>query len=285
MPIRPPQSLKPFDLSRDELAQRLFQAARSGAQALMRHWGGDVRSTLKADGSPVSEADHAADAAVREALARLGLDAPLVSEESDEAPGADCESFLMLDPLDGTKDFLAHTEEFCVCLAAIHRGRAIAGAIVAPAMRRAWFAGETCHGADLDHEAAPIGAPRLLSARAPEPGASLRALVSRRHGDPRSLAALAACGVGATTCTSSAIKFGLLAEGQADIHVRHGRTMAWDIAAGDAILSAAGGLVRAVDGAPLRYDGPGGDFSNPPFVAVAREGLLGRVLEAVQRAG
>jgi 3'(2'), 5'-bisphosphate nucleotidase len=285
MSVRPPHSVLPFGLSRDELAGRLFDAALAGARALMRHWRGDVGSAIKADGSPVSEADHAADAAVREALARLRLDAPLVSEESDEAPGPDCASFLMLDPLDGTKDFLAHAEEFCVCLAAIHQGRAIAGAIVAPALQRAWFAGDVCHGVDLDDEVTAIGPPRLLTAHAPEPGASLRALVSRRHGDPRSLAALAACGVGATTGTSSAIKFGLLAEGKADIHVRHGRTMAWDIAAGDAILSAAGGLVRGVDGAPLRYDGPGGDYSNPPFVAVAREGLLERVLQAVQRAG
>jgi 3'(2'), 5'-bisphosphate nucleotidase len=285
MPVRPPQFPDLLELSRDDLAERLFEAARVGGQMLMRHWRGELGYTLKADGSPVTEADHAADGAVRDALARLGLNGPLVSEESDEAPSADCEIFLMLDPLDGTKDFLARTEEFCVCLAAIHKGRAIAGAIVAPALRRAWYAGDTCHALDLDHEVAPVGKPRLLKALAPEPGASLRALVSRRHGDPRSVAALAACGVGATTGASSAIKFGLLAEGHADIHIRHGRTMAWDIAAGDAILAAAGGLVRGVDGAPLRYDGRDGDFSNPDFVAVAHESVLARVLDAVHRLG
>ncbi len=268
----------------DPLALKLLEASLAGARELMLFWCGVTASSFKVDGSVVSEADHAADIAVRGALGRIGLDAVLVSEESTHHSAEGSDTFLLLDPLDGTSDFLEHGPEFCVCLAAIHQGRAVAGAIVAPALKRAWFAGDQCFAVTLDASLTVEGQPEALHAEDRPQPANSKAIVSRRNGDPRTDAALKDCGVESLMMVSSAIKFGMLAEGRADILVRHGRTMAWDIAAGDAVLSAAGGAVCGFDGRPLMYDGSRAGFDNPPFIAVARADMAGPVLDAVQRA-
>lgn len=267
---------------RDRLAGQLFEAALAGGRALMPLWRSAVRIARKGDGSLVSEADHAADEAVRQAIAAAGLAWPLVSEETVQPSVSAPERFLLLDPLDGTSDFLDHGAEFCVCLAAIERGRPVAGAIVAPALGEAWHGGESAFAIALTENLEP-GAPRIICGGGPGEE-QLTGLVSRRHGDARSDADLERCGARRRIGLSSAVKYGRLAEGRADIHIRHGRTMGWDIAAGDAILAAAGGAIRGMDGRPLDYSGAGGDFSNPPFVAVSRLSLLDGVLAAVQRA-
>lgn len=282
LPVMPPISANFLGLMQDQLAYKLFEASLAGARALMSFWCGQTVQTEKLDGSIVSDADHAADAAVRKALSQLSLDAELVSEESETHAAAGDGTFLLLDPLDGTDEFLAHGREFCVCLAAIHRGRPVAGAIVAPALKRAWYAGASCYGVDLDDSLAVVDTPAPLHVQNRATSQPYRALVSRRNGDPRSNAALARCGVSSLVQASSAIKFGFLAEGKADILVRHGRTMAWDIAAGDAILAAAGGSVRGFDGDALTYNGSNDGFGNPPFIAVADDVLVRPVLQAVQ---
>ncbi|MGL4440798.1 MAG: 3'(2'),5'-bisphosphate nucleotidase CysQ family protein [Bosea sp. (in: a-proteobacteria)] len=271
-------------MMQNELGFKLFDAALEGARTLMSFWCGVTIASTKADGSLVSEADHAADRSVRKSLAKLGIGTALVSEESVGAADMGHETFLLLDPLDGTNDFLEHGEEFCVCLAAIHQGRAVAGAIVAPAIRRAWFAGETSFAVALGDNLEPVGKPEHIHISDRVRHTHPNALVSRRNGDPRSVAALERCGVASMVPASSAIKFGMLAEGRADIHIRHGQTMAWDIAAGDAILTAAGGHVRSISGMPLSYSGAEHGFRNPPFVAVSSTELLAPVLSAVQRA-
>jgi 3'(2'), 5'-bisphosphate nucleotidase len=284
MPVVPQYPLHLLGMMRNDLGFRLFDAALEGARTLMSFWCGAATISTKADGSLVSEADHAADLSVRKSLASLGISTALVSEESVCSGDMSHETFLLLDPLDGTHDFLEHGEEFCVCLAAIHQGRAMAGAIVAPAIRRAWFAGETSFAVALDDNLVPIGLPEHIHVSDRVRPRQPNALVSRRNGDPRSVAALERCGVSSMVPASSAIKFGLLAEGSADIHIRHGQTMAWDIAAGDAILTGAGGHVRSIGGMPLVYSGAEHGFRNPPFVAVSSTELLAPVLAAVQRA-
>jgi 3'(2'), 5'-bisphosphate nucleotidase len=279
LPLRPATAP---DLSPDELGVRLFEAALAGARALMLFWKGPVRASRKRDGSLVSEADHASDAAVRAALRIAGVEAPLVSEEGSPLAGDGSGTYLLLDPLDGTADFLDQAPEFCVCLACIRDHRPIAGAIVAPALRRAWHAGKVCHALTLD-EGLAVSRSRKVTARATPTQKPLRGLISRRHGDERSLATTTACGVSATITASSAIKFGLLAEGEADLHVRHGATMGWDIAAGDVILAAAGGAVCGLDGAPLRYPAAAGDYRNPPFIAVRRAALAQQILSVCNR--
>ncbi len=149
-------------------------------------------------------------------------------------------------------------------------------------MGRGWHGGATAYMVPITETGA--GDPTPLAARAGARSDAVVGLVSRRHGDARSEEAIRAAGVSATRAASSAIKFGLLAEGGADLHVRHGRTMTWDIAAGDAILSAAGGQVLDFEGRPLRYNDPDAGFANPPFIAVARPELAPRLLASLQRA-
>jgi 3'(2'), 5'-bisphosphate nucleotidase len=280
---RAPADADPLSSVRDDVAQRLFDAALAGARALMAYWRCAVGFSSKADGSLVSVADHAADAAVRRALLASGVAAPLISEESQAQTSVGDELFLLLDPLDGTAEFLGNGEEFCVCLAAIHRGRPIAGAIIAPALRRGWFAGSSAAAVTLDADLAPRERQPLHARLRPERPTQV-GLVSRRHGDPRSEEAVRRTGVGSTLTASSAIKFGMLAEGRADIHVRHGRTMTWDIAAGDVILGASGGKVLSLTGQELIYNDMASGFANPPFIAVSRADLAAPLLEAVQRA-
>ncbi|BCB18725.1 3'(2'),5'-bisphosphate nucleotidase CysQ [Bosea sp. ANAM02] len=260
---------------RDGLGRKLAEAAGlSAAVLLAKRAARDV--TLKSDGSPVCSADLAADHAAKQALARLLPGFPIVSEETapDAAPGA---IFILLDPLDGTREFLAGGDSYCVAIAVVSDGRPIAGAIAAPAMGRLWFSGTRAYVQDFGPDGVLFGEAQPTAVRA-VPGEGPVALVSRFHGDGRSdgITASMCCSKGIPV--SSAVKFGLIASGEADIHVRCGQTMEWDIAAGDAILSAAGGIVLTLDGALPDYGRSERQFRNPPFVAASSEKLARRAI-------
>lgn len=263
---------------RDELARRLAEAARiSAAVLLSMRMARDVR--LKADGSPVCSADLAADAAAKAALARLLPDFPVISEESAEAvaPGP---VFILLDPLDGTREFLADGESYCVAIAIVRGDRPIAGAIAAPQIGRLWYGGAHAFAQRLDPAGAALGEALPIAVR-PEPADGPVALVSRFHGDGLSEDLTTAMGARERRPVSSAVKFGLIASGEADLHVRGGQTMEWDIAAGDAILQAAGGVVLTLDGAMPRYGCVERQFRNPPFVAAGSLAMARRALAAL----
>jgi 3'(2'), 5'-bisphosphate nucleotidase len=262
---------------RDGLARKLAQAAGAGAAALLAT--GVARDvTLKHDGSPVCSADLAADRAAKEALARLLPGFPVVSEETAEAavPG---EVFILLDPLDGTREFLAGGDSYCVAIAVVSAGRPVAGAIAAPAAGRLWFSGTQAYVQDLAADGTLSGAARRVTVRA-VPGEGPVALTSRFHGDGRSEGITAALRSSREIPVSSAVKFGMIASGEADLNVRCGQTMEWDIAAGDAILSAAGGIVLALDGTRPTYGHAGRHFRNPPFVAASSEALARQAIAA-----
>ncbi|SFC15658.1 3'(2'), 5'-bisphosphate nucleotidase [Bosea sp. CRIB-10] len=260
----------------DGLARALGEAARRTAAVLLaKRAARDVK--LKADGSPVCSADLAADFAAKQALAELLPGFPVISEESvgEIAPA---EVFILLDPLDGTREFLASGDSYCVAIAVIRNGRPLAGAIAAPALGRLWFGGARCFAQALDDEAKPLGAPRQVHVRCePEDGPLM--LVSRFHGDTVSAGVAAAIAKGDGAPVSSAVKFGLIASGEADLHVRGGPTMEWDIAAGDVILAAAGGVVLTLDGEKPAYGNAERDFRNPPFVAASCERLARLAIE------
>lgn len=262
---------------RDALARHLAEAARlTGAVLLAKRAARDVK--LKPDGSPVCSADMAADHCAKAALARLLPDFPVVSEESVEA-GQEAPVFILLDPLDGTREFLAAGGSYCVAIAIIREGRPIAGAIAAPELGRLWYAGEDAFTQRIAPDGMPLGEPERIGVRVP-PESGLVTLVSRFHGDELSDGVLRSMPGHEPMPMSSAVKFGIIAAGEADLHVRGGATMEWDIAAGDAILTAAGGVVRQLDGALPRYGRPGGDFRNPPFVAASSEALAQRAIAA-----
>jgi 3'(2'), 5'-bisphosphate nucleotidase len=255
---------------RDGLGRKLAEAAAAGAAALLATpMAGDVM--LKGDGSPVSSADLAADRAAKEALARLFPGFPVISEETAEA-AAPGEVFILLDPLDGTREFLAGGDSYCVAIAVVSAGRPVAGAIAVPAAGRLWFAGSHAYEQGFAADGTLLGAARRTCVRA-VPGEGPVALVSRFHGDGRSEGIVAALHCSKGIPVSSAVKFGMIASGEADLHVRCGQTMEWDIAAGDAILSAAGGIVLTLDGARPAYGHPERQFRNPPFVAASSEAL------------
>ncbi|PTM41868.1 3'(2'),5'-bisphosphate nucleotidase CysQ [Bosea sp. 124] len=262
---------------RNELARCLAEAARlSGAVLLAMRAARDV--TIKPDGSPVCSADMAADHAAKQALARLLPGIPVVSEESASAV-APAPVFILLDPLDGTREFLAGGDSYCVAIAVICGERPIAGAIAAPASGRLWFAGEDAFAQGLTPDGATIGEARRIAVRA-LPAEGPATLVSRFHGDRLSDAVAAALGSTTTVPMSSAVKFGLLASGEADLHVRGGPTMEWDIAAGDVILRAAGGIILMLDGTTPSYGRIDRDYRNPPFIAASSEALARRAVAA-----
>lgn len=226
----------------------------------------------KADRSPVTIADRQAEAIILPALARLLPGVPIVSEErmaAGDRPAVGAR-FWLVDPLDGTKEFVNRIGEFTVNIAFIEAGRPILGVVHVP------VAGETfaSAGPGTAVRRARSGVARPIAARAPSAD-GLVILVSRFHANERRLETflkerLAARGqtVKARKTAGGAIKFCLIAAGEADLYPRLGPTMEWDTAAGDAILSAAGGAVETLDGTPLRYGKP--DFRNGYFVARGR---------------
>lgn len=260
---------------RDAIARKLAEAARAAAMALLQKRAAyDIK--LKTDGSLVCSADLAADYAAKAALSRLAPGFPVVSEETVEnvTPGP---IFILLDPLDGTREFLAGGDSYCVAIAVVVDDRPIAGAIAAPALGRLWFGGEHAYSQEFGPDGALVGEARRVEVR-PLPAEGPLMLVSRFHGGGRSEGITASMCQGQAVPMSSAVKFGLIASGEADLHVRCGQTMEWDTAAGDAILSAAGGVLLTLDGAVPRYGVVERQFRNLPFVAASSEALARRAI-------
>lgn len=240
--------------------------ARDAGVIVMAVYATDFNVRGKVDASPVTEADERAEAVILAGLAALTPDIPVVAEESAAAGRipAIAERFWLVDPLDGTQEFVKRNGEFTVNIALIEHGVPVLGVVLAPALGLCGqlYAGAVGHGATLE-DAAGV---RPIACRA-VPAAGLTVLASRSHGDAAALEAfLAGRRVASTATAGSSLKLCLLAAGQADLYPRLGRTMEWDIAAGHAVLAAAGGKVcRADDGSPLTYGKPG--FENPHFVA------------------
>ncbi|MCO5130055.1 MAG: 3'(2'),5'-bisphosphate nucleotidase CysQ [Xanthobacteraceae bacterium] len=245
----------------------LVTAAGAAILAIRR---GAVEVAEKADGSPVTQADLAADRIIADGLARLAPDIASLSEEcagAAEAPLSDL--VFVVDPLDGTKEFIAGRDEFTVNVALVAHGTPILGVVGAPALGVVWR-GHVGHGAARVTGAAcgegavvePIHTRPL-----PAPGHPWIAAVSRSHGDARTDAFIAAR-PGATRKTlGSAVKFGRVAEGCVDIYPRLAPTSEWDVAAGHAVVVAAGGKVTDAQGQPLRYGAGRPGFLLPNFIA------------------
>lgn len=250
--------------NRDRIARRLADFAAEAGDVLRRYREGRCGSATKPDGSPVSEADIASEQLL---LARLGAAFPqfaIISEENAESHSrAPEEPFFLVDPLDGTKAYLAGGEDFCVLLALVRQGEPVAGAIHAPATGRTWWAGDQAfHAGDRAFgHIEPIRLhPRRREGRV--------AIISSVHAAEASRLMCRKLAVSEIRQENSALKFTRLAEGEADLYPRVGRTMQWDIAAGDAILRCLGGGVFGLDGQPLAYGARPSGWDNPDFVAL-----------------
>lgn len=228
----------------------------------------DLARRDKADRSPVTAADQAAEHVILAGLAAIAPAIPVVSEEcvaAGECPSfGDC--FFLVDPLDGTREFIDGRDEYTVNIALVFDGRPQLGVIVAPARDVLWR-GSRGGGAErlqLSH-GSPGPAVAIQTRRWPREGAV--AAVSRSHPDPKSDAFLASAGATQRLVAGSALKFCAVAEGSADIYPRLSQTCEWDVAAGHALIESAGGLMTAPDGGRLVYGGSAGGFLVPGFLA------------------
>ena len=236
-----------------------------------------MRVEGKLDGSPVTEADLAADRIIAEGLARLAPEVPTLSEErAEHATPPFRDSFFLIDPLDGTKEFVAGRDEFTVNVAIITGGVPLLGIVAAPALGLAWR-GIVGRGAErVRIDGGRIGTAEPIHTRTmPKAGDPWVAAVSRSHGDPRSEAFIASR-PGVVRCAlGSAVKFGRIAEGSVDIYPRFGPTSEWDVGAGCAVVTAAGGKVTDGQGGEIRFgEGRGGSFLVPEFVAWGDPGAV-----------
>jgi len=261
---------EPRSLGSDDLVALIAPltelVVRAGA-AILGVNRGAMKIEGKIDGSPVTEADLAADRIIGDGLARLIPDIPALSEErADQFTPAGRGSFFLIDPLDGTKEFVAGRAEFTVNLALVTNGMPLLGIVAAPALGCLWrgLAGRGAERLTLESGArAPIHTRRP----APAHGEPWVAAVSRSHGDARTEAFIDRRPGAIREKLGSALKFGLLAEGKADIYPRLAPTSEWDIAAGQAVVTAAGGKVTDETGAPLRFGERRDGFIVPSFIA------------------
>ncbi|AUN94242.1 3'(2'),5'-bisphosphate nucleotidase CysQ [Pseudazoarcus pumilus] len=250
---------------RRSLLEALIPVAREAGRVILDVYSTDFEVRGKDDASPVTEADERAEAVIAQALEAIAPDIPLVAEEAVSAghiPQVG-ERFWLVDPLDGTREFISRNGEFTVNIALVEDGEPTLGVVFAPALERL-FAGAAGVGAFVEEG----GERRAITTRTP-PAEGLTVVASRSHGDANALAEfLRGRPIAALKNAGSSLKLCLVATGEADLYPRLGRTMEWDIAAGHAVLAAAGGCVDRLDGGPLTYGKPG--FDNPHFVAAGQ---------------
>jgi 3'(2'), 5'-bisphosphate nucleotidase len=224
----------------------------------------------KSDGSPVTQADLAADHILVNGLARLCPDIRTLSEErTDGVTSAFDGSFFLIDPLDGTKEFIASRDEFTVNLALVTHGVPMLGIVGAPALGLIWR-GVVGHGAERvtigDGTSAPIVEP-IRTRPMPPANSPWAVAVSRSHGDPRTEAFIAQRPHACRRVLGSAVKFAHVADGQIDVYPRLSPTSEWDVGAGHALVVAAGGKITDSQGKPLRFGTSPDNFIVPEFIA------------------
>jgi 3'(2'), 5'-bisphosphate nucleotidase len=249
---------------RQALLQEVCQlAAQAGAKA-MAFYSGEIAVTLKSDSSPLTAADRASHELIVPQLARLTPGIAIISEESEAAPTIASEPdapFWLVDPLDGTKEFLKRTGEFTVNIGLIERRQPVLGVVHAPALNRTYSADLAVGAFRKDQGKAAIEI-RVQRAQLDK----LRVVASKDHAGPLVQAMLSRLPNAELKSMGSSLKFCLVAEGEADVYLRDVPTMEWDTAAAQCVVEAAGGKLWTLDGQPLRYGKPGP--KNPAVMAV-----------------
>ena len=260
-----------FDTLASEM-RRLALAA--GARIMQVYDSPEFEVRAKSDASPVTEADEAADALISAGLRAAFPEVALVTEEQAATHGQTLSTFLIVDPLDGTKEFVQRRGDFTVNIAYVQDGVPVRGVVYAPAKGRLFYT--TADGRSVE-ETGPfgpeIGAIHAIGVNPTPDNRGLMVVASKSHRDQATDDYIGRYGVRDMTSAGSSLKFCLVATGEADLYPRLGRTMEWDTAAGDAVLRGAGGeVVRFDDHTPLTYGKPG--FENPFFIAYAPGVLL-----------
>ena len=261
----------------EPMIAEMRRLALQAGDEIMRIYGAeDFEVRAKSDASPVTEADEAADALISAGLRAAFPDIALVTEEQAATHGQSLSTFLIVDPLDGTKEFVQRRGDFTVNIAYVENGVPRFGVVYAPAKGRLFYT--TASGGAVEEkgpfgeqpgEVVPIGVNSMPDNR------GLMVVASKSHRDAATDEYINRYAVRDMTSAGSSLKFCLVATGEADLYPRLGRTMEWDTAAGDAVLRGAGGeVVRFDDHTALSYGKPG--FENPFFIAFAPGVLLAR---------
>ena len=249
---------------KERLAFELVALAQAAAREVMDVYATDFEVEIKDDSSPLTLADQRAETVILEGLARLEPEIGVIAEEafSRGACAEPGETFFLVDPLDGTREFIQRNGEFTVNIALVENGEPTIGVIVAPAQARTFVGWQRGRAFEIlaGGNARPIGARAA-------PAKTRTAIASRSHRDAQTDAYLAALGIDKIVAAGSSLKFCLLAAGEADLYPRFGPTCEWDIAAGHAILLAAGGDVCRLDGSAFVYGKSAEGFLNPGFIA------------------
>ncbi len=244
-------------------------ALEAGDRIMEVYNGPDFEVKSKSDASPVTEADEAADALISAGLRAAFPEATLITEEQSDSHALRASTFLIVDPLDGTKEFVQRRGDFTVNIAYVEKGVPLRGVVYAPAKGRLFYT--RADGTSVEEtgrfDKGIVGSQTVLSVSTPD-NAALMVVASKSHRDAATDAYIAKYTVRDMTSAGSSLKFCLVATGEADLYPRLGRTMEWDTAAGDAVLRGAGGMVvRFDDHQPLGYGKAGWD--NPFFIALA----------------
>jgi len=246
------------------LLKSVEQLADRAGESIMQVYRREFSVEIKADNSPLTEADKAAHAIIARGLHALTPEVPVLSEEDTQGfNGANAEGcYWLVDPLDGTKEFIKRNDEFTVNIALITQGKPVLGVVVAPALQLTYLAAEGLGafkvGADGQWQAIQASLP-------PQAGRPWRVLGSRSHPDPRMAAWLETLGEYETQPMGSSLKSCFIAEGKADVYPRFGPTSLWDTGAAQAIVEQAGGRVVTLEDQPLSYANPQ-QVLNPDFV-------------------
>lgn len=272
-----------------QLAEALLPSVLAAGAETMRYFRTGVETEIKADGSPVTLADQAAEEILLQALSQAAPGVPVVAEESMSAgrvPILD-DTFFLVDPLDGTREFINRRSEFTINIGLIKDKRPTFGIIFAPALSKLYLtlADDHAISAPLDPDAETCSLSGLnaerMQTRTADVETGMTIVASRSHGSDALEKWLTDVNVGDRANIGSSLKFCLVAAGMADVYPRFGPTMEWDTAAGHAIAAAAGGMVTQTDGTPFLYGKLNTGFLNPSFIVWNREDnpLLARVRE------
>nr|WP_224105075.1 3'(2'),5'-bisphosphate nucleotidase CysQ [Halomonas aquamarina] len=245
------------------MLDQVLDIAREAGEAILRVYAEDFEVDIKADNSPVTAADNAANRVILAGLNALDSSIPILSEEGGEAfTGPDANGrYWLVDPLDGTKEFVKRNDEFTVNIALIEQGQPVLGVVLAPVFDVAYIAASGVGAFKVDER----GRHSIRVAGRPAEGTKWRVMGSRSHAHPNLERWLKQLGPHDTLPMGSSLKFGIIAEGSADVYPRLGPTSLWDTAAAQAVVEQAGGRVVTLEGKPLGYSTPATAL-NPSFI-------------------
>jgi 3'(2'), 5'-bisphosphate nucleotidase len=252
------------------LMQSLIDLSVTAGKEIMAIYASDFSAKAKGDLTPVTEADEAAERIILSGLAKIDGSIPVISEEAASAGSIPevAQKFFLVDPLDGTKEFISKNGEFTVNIALVENGMPVKGVVYAPALKRIFWGEKEVGAAQGTIEPGTTPMWTRLGVR-PSPADGVTVVASRSHRDAATEEYLKSVKVKSLCSAGSSLKFCLIAAAEADLYPRFGRTMEWDTAAGHAVLLAAGGKVMTVEGPVLAYGKRARGYDNPGFIASA----------------